>query len=388
MPRRSILSATERETLRALPEDHDDLIRHYTLSESDLSLIRQHRGAANRLGFAVQLCYMRYPGIMLAAAESPPPPLLDMVAKQLDLSPEHWTQYGRREQTRQEHLLELQAILGVKPFTLEHYRPAVQWVVDLASQTDKGSVLAQELIEHLRRESILLPTANVIERICSEAITRATRQIYQTLTESLSEDHRQKLDQLLFQRKPESRTTWLAWLRLSPGKANSRQMIHAHIRARPGMYISDTGSKGLHHLVYELIYNSVDEALAGFCKTIHVKINVNGSISVIDDGRGIPVDIHPEKKISTLEVVLTTVGAGAKFDKRTYKTSAGLHGIGAKAVTALAEWTEAEVRRGGKVYVQEYERGKAVSEVKGDRAHAGKSHRHQDHVQAGSGDFS
>src|SRR5688572_30508216 len=114
----------------------------------------------------------------------------------------------------------------------------------------------------------------------------------------------------------------------------------AHIRARPGMYISDTGSRGLHHLVYELVYNSVDEALAGFCKTIQLKINIDGSISVGDDGRGIPVDIHPKVGRPTLEVVLTTMGAGAKFDKRTYKTSAGLHGIGAKAVTALSEWTE------------------------------------------------
>src|SRR5437660_9446420 len=138
----------------------------------------------------------------------------------------------------------------------------------------------------------------------------------------------------------------------------------AHIRARPGMYIGDTGSKGLHHLVYELVYNSVDESLAGFCHNIHVKINDDGSLSVTDDGRGIPVDIHPKVGKPTLEVVLTTVGAGAKFDKRTYKTSAGLHGMGAKAVTALSDWTEAEVRRNGHVYVQEYERGKAITEVK------------------------
>ena len=138
----------------------------------------------------------------------------------------------------------------------------------------------------------------------------------------------------------------------------------AHIRARPGMYISDTGVKGLHHLVYELVYNSVDEALAGFCKNIHITINVDGSLSCSDDGRGIPVDIHPKIGRPTLEVVLTTVGAGAKFDKSTYKTSAGLHGIGAKAVTALSEWTEAEVRRNGKVYQQDYEQGVAVSEVK------------------------
>jgi DNA gyrase subunit B len=130
------------------------------------------------------------------------------------------------------------------------------------------------------------------------------------------------------------------------------------------MYIGDTSVKGLHHLVYELVYNSVDEALAGFCKNVHVTIHVDGSLSVADDGRGIPVETHPDVGKSTLEVVLTTVGAGAKFDKRTYKTSAGLHGIGAKAVTALSEWTEAEVRRNGKVYKQEYERGPATTEVK------------------------
>jgi DNA gyrase subunit B len=137
-----------------------------------------------------------------------------------------------------------------------------------------------------------------------------------------------------------------------------------HIRARPGMYIGDSSTKGLHHLAYELVYNSVDEALAGYCKNIHVWIDVDGSLTVADDGRGIPVDIHPKVGKSTLEVVLTTVGAGAKFDKRTYKTSAGLHGIGAKAVTALSEWAEARVYRNGKVYVQEYERGKATTDVK------------------------
>ncbi len=138
----------------------------------------------------------------------------------------------------------------------------------------------------------------------------------------------------------------------------------AHIRQRPGMYIGDTSTKGLHHLVYELVHNSVDEALAGFCTHIHVTIHLDGSLSVADDGRGIPVEEHPELKRSTLELVLTTVGAGAKFDKRTYKTSAGLHGIGAKAVTALSEWTEARVYRDGRVYEQGYERGKATTEVK------------------------
>ena len=137
----------------------------------------------------------------------------------------------------------------------------------------------------------------------------------------------------------------------------------AHIRRRPGVYIGDVGPAGLHHLVFELVYNSVDEFLAGYCHNMHVQINVDGSLSVNDDGRGIPVELHPEVQRPTLEVVMTTLGAGAKFDKRTYKTSAGLHGMGAKAVTALSEWTEAEVRRDGHVYMQEYERGKAVTEV-------------------------
>jgi DNA gyrase subunit B len=138
----------------------------------------------------------------------------------------------------------------------------------------------------------------------------------------------------------------------------------AHIRQRPGMYIGDTGPKGLHHLVYELIYNSVDEALAGFAKHINVTVNVDGSISVADDGRGIPVNPYEDTGRSTLEMVLTEMGAGGKFGGSAYRVSAGLHGIGAKAVTALSEWTEARVRRNGKVYMQEYERGKATSELK------------------------
>src|SRR5215813_7053100 len=137
-----------------------------------------------------------------------------------------------------------------------------------------------------------------------------------------------------------------------------------HIRKRPGAYIGDTASSGLHHLVYELVYNSVDEAMGGYCHLIHVKINPDGSLSVVDDGRGIPVEPHPEIGRPILELVMTVTGAGAKFDKRAYKSSLGLHGMGAKAVTALSEWTEAEVRRGGRAYVQEYARGNPVTEVK------------------------
>src|SRR4051794_25099944 len=137
----------------------------------------------------------------------------------------------------------------------------------------------------------------------------------------------------------------------------------AHIRLRPGMYIGDTGTKGLHHLVYELVHNCVDEALAGYCRNIHVKVDVDGSVSVSDDGRGIPVEVNPEYGKSALELVMTIVGAGGKFDKGAYKVSAGLHGMGAKAVTALSEWVVAQVQRNGRTYEQNYERGKATSGV-------------------------
>ncbi|MFQ3592013.1 MAG: DNA gyrase subunit B [Gemmataceae bacterium] len=137
-----------------------------------------------------------------------------------------------------------------------------------------------------------------------------------------------------------------------------------HIRARPGMYIGDTGTQGLHHLVYELIYNSVDEVLAGFCTLIVVKIHVDDSCSVSDDGRGIPVEMHATEGRPVLEVVMTTVGAGGKFGKGAYKVSLGLHGMGLKAVNALSEWTEAQVQRGGRTYRQEYSRGKATTPIK------------------------
>jgi len=172
MPRRSILSAAERESLLALPDTKDELIRHYTFSETDLSIIRQRRGPANRLGFAVQLCYLRFPGVILGVDEPPFPPLLKLVADQLKVSVESWDEYGQREQTRREHLVELQTVFGFQPFTMSHYRQAVHTLTDLAMQTDKGIVLASTLVEHLRRQSIILPALNAIERASAEAITR------------------------------------------------------------------------------------------------------------------------------------------------------------------------------------------------------------------------
>ncbi len=137
-----------------------------------------------------------------------------------------------------------------------------------------------------------------------------------------------------------------------------------HIRQRPGMYIGDTGAHGLHHLVYELIYNAVDEAQAGYCKNIVVKAHADESCSVGDDGRGIPAEMHAGEGRPVLEVVMTSTGTSGKFDRGAYKVSLGLHGMGLKAVNALSERTEAVVQRGGRTYRQEYERGKATTGIK------------------------
>ena len=135
------------------------------------------------------------------------------------------------------------------------------------------------------------------------------------------------------------------------------------VRKRPGMYIGYTDERGLHHCVYEVLDNSIDEHLAGFCTHIDVTIHADGSCSVRDNGRGIPVDMHPKWKIPAIELVLTNLHAGGKFGQGAYKFSGGLHGVGAKCVNALSEWFKAEVYRDGQVYFMSFAKGKTTQQL-------------------------
>ena len=248
MPRRRLLTPAERAELLAFPTTEEECIRHYTFSESDLAIIRQRRGNHNRFGFAVQLCYLRYPGFALPLDAGPPALLLALVGRQLGIEPERWPQYARRPQTRREHLAELQAWLNLSPFALADYRWVVHQLAELAQQTDRGAVLAQTLVGLLRQRRISMPPLEVIERVCSEALTQGTRKVYEALAAPLSSHHRQALDGLL---RPCEGTkgSGLTWLRQPPGPPKPKHVL-AHLERLKSVNALGL-PEGLEHAIHQ-----------------------------------------------------------------------------------------------------------------------------------------
>jgi TnpA family transposase len=173
MPRRELLTPTERLQLLAFPEDAGELIRVLTLSKADIAFVRQHRGDHNRFGIAVLMAYLRYPGRTLAKDEKPHVPVLNLIAEQLQIPVAAWELYADRDETRREHLVELLSLLDMKQFSTRHYRASSEWLEPTALQTTRGMVLAQAVVEELRKRLIVLPPVAVIERLCAEAATRA-----------------------------------------------------------------------------------------------------------------------------------------------------------------------------------------------------------------------
>jgi len=227
MPRKAVLSVAQQAALTALPAAEHDLRLHYTLSENDLSIIRSKRGAHNRLGFAIQLCYLRFPGQAMNLEAEPPAELLAYVAQQIQVNPNAWTEYAARDATRREHAIELQSIFGYRPFTIAEYRRLRGWLTDLALQSNKAVALAEQLIESLRSQRIIVPSVTMIDRLCAEALARGGKLLYQRLNQSLEEGCCTKLDALLLPRE-DLRTVVLTWLRQPAGEPKARNVL-AHL---------------------------------------------------------------------------------------------------------------------------------------------------------------
>lgn len=220
---RSLLTAAERDQLLAIPTDPEELAACYTLSDADMSLVRQRRGEANRLGFAVQLCLLRYPGMVLTDAATPPVEMISWLASHLAVSAEAWREYGTREETRQEHAREIRTYLGMSGFGITDFRGLIVHVSGVAAQTDKGLVLVESARDFLQARKVALPGVGILERACAQALTRANRRIYSTLGDHLTTEHRERLDGLLL-RRPDSSSTEIGWLRQAPLRPNARAM--------------------------------------------------------------------------------------------------------------------------------------------------------------------
>lgn len=225
MPRKHVLTESEKFELFQLPESEEEFIRCYSLSERDISIIRNScRGNSNKLGYALNLCYMRYPGIILPSNQSPEQSLINYLGEQLSIDPIDWNKYGRRLETRREHLLSIQDNFKINTFSMSYYRHCIDWLYDISLQTDRGIILARELIKKLRNQNILLPSINVIEKICAEALTKAEKEICSLLVSSLTKEQKYELDQLLIIKQGHTVSSF-NWLMQSPAAINIKHIL-------------------------------------------------------------------------------------------------------------------------------------------------------------------
>ncbi|MBI4804164.1 MAG: Tn3 family transposase [Desulfovibrio sp.] len=223
MPRRDFFSPAQLLELVAIPEDEGELIRLYSLLPQDLAIIRQRRGDANRLGFAAQLCSIRFPGLVIGQNDSPDQRMLGMISRQLMIDPGLWTNYAGRDQTRREHLQAIIGIYGYRQFNVADYRSLSIWLLPFALQSDQSMVLGRAVLNEVRARRIIVPPLPVIERLCAETATRALRHIYAALTSPLTMGQRKQLE-ALFLPYENRQISVLAWLRLPVSKTGPRHM--------------------------------------------------------------------------------------------------------------------------------------------------------------------
>jgi len=224
MPRRTILSASQRAAFEALPTEPEDLVRHWTLSEDDLALVQERRRARNRLGLAVQLCLVRYPGRALRSGEELPAPMIDFVAEQTGGSSDDFGGYAHRDQTRREHLALLIRHFHLSTFTGQHFRDMVRWLVPIAEGNPKSVLLMGAVLNELRRRCILHPSLSVVERIVATAGVRAERQIFERVNAHLSAAHREMLDAWLSPTSGQSQSRF-AWVRQPIGRPSPAHVM-------------------------------------------------------------------------------------------------------------------------------------------------------------------
>lgn len=223
MPRREFFSPAQRLELVAIPEDEGELIRLFTLSSQELAIIRQRRGAANRLGFATQLCSLRYPGHVIGPNEDPDRRMMSMISRQLRIDEALWGEYAKRDETRREHLQAIIAMYGYRQLNAADYRSLSTWLLPLALQSDQSMVLGRAVLNEVRARRIIVPPLPVIERLCAETAIRALRHIYAALTAPLAGEQRKQLD-ALFLPYEDRQISVLAWLRLPVSKTGPRHM--------------------------------------------------------------------------------------------------------------------------------------------------------------------